>query len=140
MSIEYKVTVAIPADVERVYGSDDWFKSQINERLKSSSFDDISCGNIIAEFDTMEDAEKAEAELTELMDEYESSYELTVAAIKKAFYAIDELVACYDVSRLKKVLSGIETSQSFVTFLIDQAIANSREQDKANGDFEYIED
>ena len=140
MSIDYKVTVEIPTDVERVYGSDDLFKSQIADRLKGSTVDDISNSCIIAEFDSLEDAEKAENALTELMAEYESQYDLTVAHIKKAFYAIDELVACHTTSRLKNVLSGIHTSQSFVTFLIDQSIAYSRLQDKENGDFELIDE
>lgn len=140
MSIDYKVTVEIPTDVERVYGSDDLFKSQIADRLKGSTVDDISNNCIIAEFDSLEDAEKAENELTELMADYESSYDLIVADIIKVFHGIDELLVCHDLTRLKKVLSGINTSQAFVTFLIDQSIAYSRLQDKENGDFELIDE
>jgi hypothetical protein len=140
MSIDYKVTVSIPADVERVFGDDDEFKAAILTRLKNSSTDDISCGNIIAEFDTLAYAETAELELNDLMEVYQTSYDLLVADINKVFYGVVELTACHSVSRMKRVLTGIETNQGFVTFLIDQALACESEQAKANGEFDYNND
>lgn len=140
MSIDYKVTVSIPVDVQRVYGSDDVFRLKIDEVLSKCLFGDLANGNIIAEFESLEDAEKAEADLHNLMSDYESQYDWAVTEVKKAFHAIDELVACHTTSRLKNVLSGIQTSQSFVTYLIDQSIAFSRLSEKADGSFEMIDE
>jgi|688.fasta_scaffold23243_12 hypothetical protein len=140
MSIDYKITVMMPSDVDRVFSSDDEFREAIARRLTHSTVSDISCGNIIAEFESLSDAETAEVELTNLMEAYQSSYDLLVADIKKVFYNIVELTACHNVSRIKRVLSGIETSQAFVTFLIDQTVAYANEQAKANGEFDYNND
>lgn len=141
MSIDYKVTVEIPSDVSRVYGDEvHEFKQELAGCLKNSSFDDISCDNIIAEFDSLSDAEAAEVMLINLMDEYQSKYDLLVSDINKVFDGIVELTSCHEVSRIKRVLSGIETSQAFVTFLIDQTLAYASEQAKANGEFDYNND
>jgi hypothetical protein len=140
MSIDYKITVMIPSDVDRVFSSDDEFREAIARRLTHSTVSDISCGNIIAEFDTLAYAETAELELSELMELYQTSYDALESDIKKVFYNIVELTACHSVSRMKRVLSGIETNQAFVTFLIDQALACESEQAKAKGEFDYNND
>ena len=140
MSIDYKITVMIPSDVDRVFSSDDEFREAIARRLTHSTVSDISCGNIIAEFDTLVYAETAELELSELMELYQTSYDALESDIKKVFYNIVELTACHELSRLKKVIAGIDTNQAFVTFLIDQSIAYANEQAKAKGEFDYNND
>lgn len=126
MSIDFKVSVKIPSKIESYYIQDDVTQQKFRDITSKSSFLDYSCQCIIAEFENLEDAEQAEADLLNFIQDLESHYELAIDEIDKAFNLIEDIISCHTANQIIHLLSNTITSEPFRKFMIVQATVNDK--------------